>query len=475
MSSSSRRVPAAIAARCAAGGLEHPHADRVALVDERRVRAHGCAGPGQRDRRAAACRSSTPSAPWRSSAAAAARSSARSRGRTASRSASRSLPSASTPPLVVLDAERHAQVRRQPRRGPSAAAGRARRAAPRAARASASSSGAPRAARSAVEHARGDGLGHGHERAPQLLRQRADQRRHELLAAAPGTSQSKPSGRSCEQRLERDVDGHAVVRRARARSGSVSGSVEVALLPRRPAAPRGSMRGRRGVATSSSRVNVSRSGLAAARVAPPAVEVRGRTRRRPGSARRRSRTAPRRRRGCRAGARGPRAPRPPRRSARLAAKNAWRVSQSPSTSAWRMNSSRDSVRVDAAVGDACGRRRSAGRTASPARWRRPSRARAPSAARRSVRLTQVPGERLDPARVDPRGRPPPQPRRLDQLGDHHPRRLLPRQRRAGEDREARAARAQVLAAGGVAQPEVREQPGEQRACGSSSRLGRRRG
>ena len=35
-------------------------------------------------------------------------------------------------------------------------------------------------------------------------------------------------------------------------------------------------------------------------------------------------------------------------------------------------------------------------------------------------LDQVLGERLDPARVDPRGDPPPQPRRLDELGDHHP-------------------------------------------------------
>ena len=39
----------------------------------------------------------------------------------------------------------------------------------------------------------------------------------------------------------------------------------------------------------------------------------------------------------------------------------------------------------------------------------------------------------------------PQPRGLDQLGRHHPGRLLPRQRRSREDREARAARAQVLA------------------------------
>ena len=77
-------------------------------------------------------------------------------------------------------------------------------------------------------------------------------------------------------------------------------------------------------------------------------------------------------------------------------------------------------------------------------------------------LDQVVGERLDPARVDPRGGPAPQPRRLDQLGDHHPAGLLARQRRAREDREARAARALVLAPRRVAHADVRQQPGEQR-------------
>ena len=43
-----------------------------------------------------------------------------------------------------------------------------------------------------------------------------------------------------------------------------------------------------------------------------------------------------------------------------------------------------------AVGDRAARRRSAARTASRARWRRPARAGGPSAARRSVRLTRCP-------------------------------------------------------------------------------------
>ena len=47
VSSSSRRVPACIAARLRARRLERPHADRLALVDERRVCGHGRAAcPG---------------------------------------------------------------------------------------------------------------------------------------------------------------------------------------------------------------------------------------------------------------------------------------------------------------------------------------------------------------------------------------------------------------------------------------------
>ena len=75
---------------------------------------------------------------------------------------------------------------------------------------------------------------------------------------------------------------------------------------------------------------------------------------------------------------------------------------------------------------------------------------------------EVVRQRLDRARVDPRGDPAPEPRRLDELGDHHPRRRSLRERRARPEREARAARALELAPGGVLEPELGEQPREQR-------------
>jgi hypothetical protein len=101
------------------------------------------------------------------------------------------------------------------------------------------------------------------------------------------------------------------------------------------------------------------------------------------------------------------------------------------------------LRVDPAVLRPCGRRRSAGRTASPARGH--DRAALGVPARLAVlRLTRCRrAARPTPARSARRAGP--QPRGLDQLGGHHPARRLLRQRRAGEDREARAARAEVLA------------------------------
>jgi hypothetical protein len=78
-------------------------------------------------------------------------------------------------------------------------------------------------------------------------------------------------------------------------------------------------------------------------------------------------------------------------------------------------------------------------------------------------LQQMARQRLDPPRVHARDRPPPQPRRLDQLGRDHPVRPLPRQRRPREDHEPRPARALVLAAALVAQPQVRQQAREHRA------------
>ena len=131
-------------------------------------------------------------------------------------------------------------------------------------------------------------------------------------------------------------------------------------------------------------------------------------------------------------------------SARLSWKNAWWVCQSPSTSACRMNSSRDSARVDPPVVHLAGRDD-----------RQPvqgdllvgdHRALLGFPVRLAVgALDQVLGQRLDPLGLDPRGDPAPQPGRLDQFGGHHPARRLLEQRRAGEHREAGAAGAEVVA------------------------------
>ena len=74
---------------------------------------------------------------------------------------------------------------------------------------------------------------------------------------------------------------------------------------------------------------------------------------------------------------------------------------------------------------------------------------------------QVLGQRLDPARVDLRRRPAPQAAGLDQLGHHHPARLT-LDPAARPEREAGPARAQIVAPGRVPQPEVREQSGQDR-------------
>ena len=145
--------------------------------------------------------------------------------------------------------------------------------------------------------------------------------------------------------------------------------------------------------------------------------------------------------------------------ARFAAKNACRVSQSPSTSAWRRNSSRassGSIRPRSTlrpttIGTPCSVTRST--ATAPARLRDQcgSRVRA---------LDQVPGQRLDPLRLDPRDRARPQPGGLHQLGGHHPARRLLRQRRAREDHEPGAAGAEELARLGLAQADLAEQAGE---------------
>ena len=82
------------------------------------------------------------------------------------------------------------------------------------------------------------------------------------------------------------------------------------------------------------------------------------------------------------------------------------------------------------------------------------------------------GQRLDPGRVDARGGAAPQAPGLDQLGHHHPVGRAAGQARAGEDRKARAARAEVLAPRRVLDPDVGEQAGQQRRV-DLARLGGR--
>ena len=77
-------------------------------------------------------------------------------------------------------------------------------------------------------------------------------------------------------------------------------------------------------------------------------------------------------------------------------------------------------------------------------------------------LDQVAAEPLGPQRVDRGVLARVEPRGLDQLGRHHQVGLRLEQPRAGEDREPRAAGAEVVAAVAVAQADVREQAGEQR-------------
>jgi hypothetical protein len=69
-------------------------------------------------------------------------------------------------------------------------------------------------------------------------------------------------------------------------------------------------------------------------------------------------------------------------------------------------------------------------------------------------LDQVRRQLLGPLRLDPGIDPAPQPAGLDQFRRHHPARLLLEQRRAREDRELRAPRAEILALVGVLQPDV---------------------
>ena len=171
--------------------------------------------------------------------------------------------------LLVLDAERHLQIGRAAGRGPRRRAGSARRAGPRS-RPRAPPAAAPLPRLQALEHLRRH-VRHRHEPLAQVLRQRADQRDRRARRAAPGTSHSKPCRAQLRQRLERHVDGHAVVRGCRARSGSVSLQLQLALAP--DVRPPGDVLGRRRVDQQLARER-QQVRPHAALVAPPAVEVR---------------------------------------------------------------------------------------------------------------------------------------------------------------------------------------------------------
>ena len=126
-----------------------------------------------------------------------------------------------------------------------------------------------------------------------------------------------------------------------------------------------------------------------------------------------------------------------------------------------MNSSRRHRAVDAAVGhEAVGDQRDAVQgDALVGQRRRPL--------LRPVRLgvgalDQVRAQLLGPLRVDGGVLPGLEPGGLDQLGGHHERRAASEQPGAGEDREPRAAGAEVVTLLRVAQADVREQAGQQR-------------
>ena len=371
-SSSSRRVPAPHR-----GAPARPRVSSTLHADRRRLRrpARGRRAPPGRSR-AASPRAAASRSPRRAARCARAARRRRSAPPAAAagpaRAAREVLAGRQHAALVVDDPERHPQVRRQPREVPGVAAGRSPRrsrgscprpaagAAARAARAPARRSPAP--ARAAVA-------------APSAVRGSA---RRPAPRAAPGTSQSKRSARSapstcsgtCTVTPSSSAPGlEAVVEvERRGRPGATSPATP-ARRPHRSAAHQHVAREGQEVrvARRSSRHQRSKCARRHDVGGHPRVEER--------------RTAPRRRRGCRAAARGARAPRPPRAARGSRATNACRVSQSPSTSARRMNSSRDELRVDPPVRRPCGRRRSAARTASRARSPPPSRGARPSAAR----------------------------------------------------------------------------------------------
>ena len=373
-SSSSRRVPARIAAACASGVSSTRTPTVSPSSTSAGIGAHRLAGARQRD--AARQRAERPVA--QPACARAPRRPPPAPRAAAARLAPQRLE------VVALgdDAGRprprrgtHPQVRRAGASGRTRRAARARRAAPRA-RARPRRAAAARAAAAAASTAAATS-GTGTSAPPKLLRQRADQRRDEL-----GPQRRARASRS--RRLAAAAAPSAGRGRSRRRARRPARSGRSAAARARPASTRPAARAGRGAAspaTSSSRREVEQVGCPRRRVAPPAVEVRA---------------------GHDLGG-DPRVVEVEQRlvvdedvaparavlelldllqQPRLAAKNAWRVSQSPSTSARRMNSSRDELRVDPPVGDLAAGSRSAARRASRARAPRPSRACAPSAARR---------------------------------------------------------------------------------------------
>ena len=158
------------------GGVEHAHARGRALVDERRVAADGLPGPGQRDRpRQRADRPLGQPVRLQRRGRGAERGAQLRADRVAQRREVGAL--GDEPPLVVLDAEGHPQVRGQRVERPGAA--RHAHAADLLQPAGEHVEQRP-AARLDVVVQRPGGLRHRHERAPELLRQGADQRGDEL-------------------------------------------------------------------------------------------------------------------------------------------------------------------------------------------------------------------------------------------------------------------------------------------------------
>ena len=188
----SLRVPACIAARWASGVSSTRTPTGVALVDQRRVAAHRLAGAGQRD--------DLRQRPDRPRAQAVVLERRGGGGELLAQPRPRLLAQrvevvalGDQRAALVLDAEAHPQVRRQPR-DVERVARDAHAAQPlELARERVEQRLAARL--EPLEHRRRH-LGHGHERPAQLLRQRADQRGDELRRAAPARASRTRSARA---------------------------------------------------------------------------------------------------------------------------------------------------------------------------------------------------------------------------------------------------------------------------------------